>query len=317
MARNPLPQLSRFTAVQHGCATTRQAASAGITAKDLHRLAVRGLLVRVHRGVYRVAGVAETREARAMAAVLAGGDGAVLSRSWAAWLHGIDRVALAPLPEIINPGRVRLRIPGVTVYASRELDRCDVTAVRDIRVTSGARTAVDLASKLSEDEVMAVTDDLLCSRATTRRWLHSRACHLAAGRAGVQVIVRITRPGAEDEFWSWLERQFDAGVVRAFGLPLPAYNVAVHDRHGRIGVADACWQGPRDVVVELDGLRFHRLTRDRRRDSHKANRYAVSGRIPLRFTYIDVVRHPDMVARQVRDALRAAGHAAVSASDPV
>ena len=151
------------------------------------------------------------------------------------------------------------RVAGVA--ETRELDRCDVTTVRDIPVTSGARTGVDLASRLTEDETMAMTDDLLCSRATTRPWLHKRACHLAAGRAGVQVIARITRPGA--------------------------------------------------------GLRFHRLTRDRRRDSHKANRYAVSGRIPLRFTYVDVACHPEMVARQVREALRAAGHAAVSASDPV
>lgn len=318
MARNPLALLSPFTTQQYSHVTTAQAATVDVTPGDLHRLQRMQLILRVHRGVYRMAGVGQTREGQAMAAVLAGGHGAVLSPSWAAWLHGIDRVPLTPKPEIIKPGRVQLRIAGVAVHSSRALERCDVTSVRQIPVTSGARTTIDLgAHRLAESEIMAVTDDLICRKATTRSWQYRRACQLAPGRAGVPVIMRITKPGAEDEFWSWLERRFDAGVVRAFDLPQPAYNVAVHDRRGRIGIADACWTGPRDVVVELDGLRFHRLTGARRRDTHKANRYAVSGRIPLRFTYVDVVRHPDSVAAQVREALRAAGHGgAVPAPHP-
>lgn len=312
MARNPLALLSPFATEQHGHVTTRQASTVEVTAKDLRRLLVGGLLVRVHRGVYRVASASESREGQAVAAVLAAGEGAVLSHSWAAWLHDVDRVALADQPEVTKPGRVQLQIPDVTVRATRQLESCDVTTIRGIPVTSGARTIIDLADgHLTEAEIMAITDDLICMRATTRAWLHRRACALASGRAGVRVVIRITRPGAEDEFWSWLERRFDTGVVGAYGLPRPAYNVAVRDRRGRIGTADACWTGPRDVVVELDGLRFHRLTASRRRDARKANRYALSGRIPLRFSYVDVVEHPGTVAGQVREALEAAGHLAV------
>lgn len=309
MARNPLSRLSPLTTEQHSHVTTAQAATVGVSPKDLSRLVRAELIVRVHRRVYALAGAPETVEGQAMAAVLAGGEGAVLSHSWAAWLHGIDRVPRTEEPEILRPGLILPRIPGVAGHATRELERCDVTTIRGIPVTSGARTDIDLADcRLTDAEIMAVTDDLICSKATTRAHLHRRACHLAAGRGGLGVIIRITRPGAEAAFWSWLERKFDTGVVRAFGLPVPAYNVAVNDRRGRIGIADACWEGPRDVVTELDGLRFHRLTRDRRRDSHKANRYAVSGRIPLRFTYTDVVGHPESVADQIREALTAAGH---------
>lgn len=312
MARNPLARLSPFTTEQYGHVTTVQAATVGVTARNLFRLVGSALLVRVHRGVYRVASVAETREGTALAAVLAAGEGAALSHSWAAWLHGIDRVLLAEEPEVTTPGRARRRIPGVTVRTSRDLPPCDVVTVRGIPATSGARTAIDLADgHLTATEIMAMVDDLICRKATTRAWVHRRARALAAGRAGVGVIVRITRPGAEDEFWSWLERRFDTGVVAAFGLPPPAYNLSVRDRRGRIGIADACWDGPRDVVVELDGLRFHRLTASRRRDARKANRYALSGRIPLRFTYVDVVEHPDRVAAQVREALEASGRLAV------
>lgn len=309
MAPEPVARLSPFTTDQYGHVTTVQAATVDVSPKDLHRLKNRQLLVRAHARVYRMVCVPETREGHAMAAVLAGGEGAVLSHSWAAWLHGIDRVPLTEEPEITKPGRMPPRIPGLAVHSSRELESCDTTTIRGIPVTSGARTNVDLADgRLDHSEIMAVTDDLICRKATTRAWQHRRACHLAAGRAGVSLIMRITRPGAENEFWSWLERRFDSGVVTAFNLPRPAYNIAVHDDRGRIGIADACWRGPRDVVVEVDGLRFHRLTAARRRDSRKSNRYALSGRIPLRFSYIDVVRHPAAVAAQVREALAAAGH---------
>lgn len=61
-------------------------------------------------------------------------------------------------------------------------------------------------------------------------------------------------------------------------------------------------------MTELDGLRFHRRTSDRQRDSRKSNRYALSGRIPLRFTYTDVVSDPAAVAAQIREALAVANH---------
>lgn len=132
---------------------------------------------------------------------------------------------------------------------------------------------------------MALTDDLICAKKTSRAWQFERACSLAAGRAGVDVIMRITRPGAEGEFWSWLERRFHVAIVTAYDLPIPQYNVPLRDTEGLIGYADVCWELARSVVVELDGLRFHRLTKARGKDSRKANRYALSGRIPLRFTY--------------------------------
>lgn len=308
MARDPLFHLTAFTTKQHGHVNVAQAAKVGVSPQDLYRLCRRGLLVRVHRSVYRVASVPTSRDGDLMAAVLAGGPDAVAGYSWAIRLHGITRVPLTPEPEIIVTGRVPPVIAGVTVHCTRELEACDRTTVRGIPTTSPARTNVDLADdRLDQAEIMALTDDLICRKATTRRWQHRRARHLARGRKGADVIARLTAPEAEGEFWSWLERRFDTAVVRAFRLPQPAYNVAVHDAKGRIGIADALWSFARDVVVELDGLRFHQLTADRRRDSHKANRYAASNRIPLRFTYLDVVKHPASVAEQIQAALRTAG----------
>lgn len=304
MARNPLVKLQPIARDQHGNVSHTQAATVGVSRDDLHRLVKQRAAVRVHRGVCRLASAPVTFESRAMAAVLAGGEGAVLSHSWAARLWGLTRVPVTERPEIVSPGTNPPRVPGAVVHTSRELDRCDVTTSRGVPVTSGARTAIDLChDRLDEADTMAVVDDLIGLGATPRKWQYRRACHLVNGRAGVPLIIRITKPGAEEEFRSWLERFFNKAVVVAFDLPRPSYNVAVHDEQGRIGIADAVWPTPREVVTEVDGLGFHHLAEDRRRDSKKTNRYTLSGRIPLRFTYEDVVRTPAEVAHQIRQAL--------------
>lgn len=309
MARNPLVRLQDFALTQHGHVSVAQAVSADLTLDDLYRLTKQRALVRVHLGVYRLASAPMTFKGRAIAAVLAGGEGAVASYSWAARLWGATRIPVTEQPEITRPGVSPPRIPGVTVHSSRELEGGDVTEVEAVPVTSGARTAIDLAhSRLNVATTMALVDDLIAMKATTRAWQYRRAQHLIKGRAGVEIISRITRPGAEEDFWSWLERYFDNHVVIAFGLPRPSYNVAVHDQWGRIGIADAVWRLNREVVTEVDGLAFHDLPADRRRDSQKTNRYTLSGRIPLRFTYEDIIRTPAKVADQIRRALDAAGH---------
>lgn len=307
MARNPLVKLQPFAVKQHGHVTLWQALQAGVDRQALYRLTKQGALVRVHPGVYRLASAPVTFEGRAIATVLASGPGSVASHSWAAKLLGVTRVPVTEQPEIISPGTRPTRVRGVRAHNSRELERCDTTTVQHVPVTSGARTAIDLAhDRLDQAATMALVDDLITLEATSRDWQYRRARHLGNGRAGVDVIVRITKPGAEEEFRSWLERCYDVTVIQAFGLPRPSYNVAVHDKRGRIGIADAVWELGRGVVVELDGLRFHCLTRNRQRDAGKTNRYTLSGRIALRFTYLDVVRTPAEVVDQVRQALDAA-----------
>lgn len=292
---------------QHGCFAMSQAAERDISRRTVAAMLAAGEIIRGHRGVYRMASAPVTWRARLMAAVLAAGSGAVASHAWAAWLHGMDRVWLPTEPEVTVPAKRTVVLPGVTVHRSRDLSSCDRTTEANIPATSPARTNVDLAARLPVTQRMALTDDLICRRKTTRSWQYERACALAPGRPGANVIVDITKPGAEGEFWSWLERRFHVGVVEGFGLPVPRYNVPLYDDEGRIGFADACWDLSRSVVVELDGLRFHELSAARRADTRKANRYALSGRLPLRFTYRDVVDHPEDVAATIRTAVQRAG----------
>lgn len=291
---------------QHSHFSMAQCHERRISRRSVAALLAAEEIVRVHRGVYRMASGRETWQGRLMAAVLAAGPEAVASHAWAAKLHGADRIWVPTTPEVSIPWTRRVAIPGVSVHRSRDLESCDTTTKDRVPTTSGARTNVDLAARLSTAQIMALTDDLVCMRKTSRKWQHERACQLVEGRAGVDVILRITRPEAEGEFWSWLERRFHEDVISAFGLPVPSYNVPLHDDDGLIGYADACWELVRSVVVELDGLRFHTLSKARGKDARKSNRYALSDRIPLRFTYLDVVEQPAQVARTVSAALQRA-----------
>src|SRR4026207_394199 len=99
-----------------GCGTRSQALRAGITPDELKPRIRKGTLIRVHRGVYRVGHRAPSVEARYLAAVLACGEGAVLSGRAAGHLLGLIK-GPAPPPEVTAPTERRIR--GVKVRRSR------------------------------------------------------------------------------------------------------------------------------------------------------------------------------------------------------
>ena len=87
-------------------------------------------------------------EAQYTAAVLACGEGAVLSGRAAAFVYGLVKAA-APAPEVSTV--LDRRIAGVVTHRVRRLARRDVTSYRAIPVTTVPRTIVDLATTLSLD----------------------------------------------------------------------------------------------------------------------------------------------------------------------
>lgn len=313
MAASALSALAAFTVEQHGHFSLAQARRAEVSRAAVNRLRQRGLVVRVQPQVYRLAFVAGSDEGSLIAALLAAGSRAVASHSWAAWLLGLDRVRRTRHPEITVRGGSRPALRDVVIHRTHQLEPCDTVKKSNVSLTSGARTVLDLAGRLPVDQRMALADDVVRLRCSTRDWLYRRACALGNGRAGVATIAWITRPGAEGEFWSWLERAFDRGVVRAFRLPRPQYNVRLHDEDGFVGVADACWRGDLMVVTEVDGIGFHESAAQRSKDAHQSNRHAISGRVVLRFPYQDVVGRPHAVATQIRRALVRAGYPGVGA----
>src|SRR3954467_14096905 len=69
---------------QWACVTTQQLVAAGVSRGQIERLVKRGLLIRLHRGVYVLGALSPAPEQRWAAALLAAGRGAALMHSAAA-----------------------------------------------------------------------------------------------------------------------------------------------------------------------------------------------------------------------------------------
>jgi predicted transcriptional regulator of viral defense system len=135
-------ELARMASRAHGVVTRAELLGAGISAKEVRQRLGTGTLIAVFRGVYRVGHTAPSVEARYLAAVLACGEGAVLSGRAAAHLWGLLKGPAPPL-EVTAP--TERRVKGVKTRRARRAKR-ETTTWRGIPVTTPARTLVDLAA---------------------------------------------------------------------------------------------------------------------------------------------------------------------------
>jgi len=281
-------ELARIARAQHGVVTREQLLSGGVTRHEVTWRLRRGDLIRVHRGVYRVGHRAPSIEATYLAAVLAAGEGALLSGLAAAHLLGLVK-GTAPAPEVI--ARTQRRIEGVKTHRSRGLDARDETVVRGIPVTTVPRTLVDISSELSLKTL-------------------ARACHEAGVRYGttpaaVEAVLARRRNGAGTGklrqvihgdvhvTLSKLEARF-LELLRTEGLPLPVTNRPAGSRR-----VDCRWPEHR-LTVELDGYQFHNSRHSWEQDRLREREARARGDDFRRYSYGDVFERPAPMLRELR-----------------
>lgn len=199
-----------------------------------------------------------------MAAVLACGDGAVLSHRAAGWLLGILPLGNG-LPEVTRLDGWRSQ-PRIVQHRS-PLFPDEVGVVAGIPVTGLSRTLLDLASILSrerlegalnEAEVLGLTDRISVPALLAR---HPRRPGTVTLRAILNDVGR-ARGVTRYEF----ERRF-AVVLASTDLPRPHRNADVAVA-GRFFEVDCLWRAQR-VIVELDGRFVHGTWRTSERDREK------------------------------------------------
>jgi very-short-patch-repair endonuclease len=157
--RPPLSALLAIAAAQRGIVTRDQLADRGFSKDRVDRLVNAGVLTRVIDGAYRVSSHPDDELARCIAVSITR-PGLVVSGPTAARLHGLRRVARDDLIHVtVKPQAQPARAPWIRAYRTALIDTIDIEHRGDlIRLTSPARTAVDMIRYASERAVMSMIE---------------------------------------------------------------------------------------------------------------------------------------------------------------
>lgn len=285
--------LWRLARRQHGVLSHEQMVRLGLSPKAIKHRVAKGKLHRMHIGVYAVGWPEPSRHGRWMAAVLAGGDGAALDRLSATALHGMEEWEKEI--SISVPAARSIRRPGIVVRRV-DLPDSDVMVRDRIPVTSPARTLIDIAVDLplprleravnQADKLGLIGPDEL--RAELERH---------PGQRGVRVLRDLLDRDTFVLTGSELERRF-LPIARRAGLPRPETGVRINGF-----VVDFLWRDL-GLIVETDGLRYHRTELQQARDRRRDQAHAEAGFTTLRFTYTQVVREAVVVERTLSAVAR-------------
>lgn len=229
----------------------REALDAG----DLTRHHLRTRFVTVYPGVYVARETQLTARLRAEAAWLWSTRRAVLAGRSAAALHGAKWIdAMAPA-ELLHHNRHAP--PGIRVWADAIADD-EIAVINGMRVTTAARTALDLASRNPTDQAVAAVDALLRATRCTLAEVESTVAR-SHGRKGIRrarAVLELVDGGSQSPRETWLRLL----VVRA-GFPPPQTQVPVRNEYGVvIAHLDLGWEDEK-IGLEYEGA-HHRLSRE-------------------------------------------------------
>jgi very-short-patch-repair endonuclease len=237
-----------------------------------------------------------------MAAVLAAGEGAVLSHRSAARLWQLLPPAAEWADVTCPPGRV-VRRKGIVSHESPMRDD-EREVVDGIPVTAPFRTIFDLAAVVGEREL-------------ERAWHEAQAQELKAkvslpvllerypGRRGTQHLrMLLESKGPETITRNDFEEAFLA-LVDAYGLPRPRINADLALR-GRFIEIDCLWERER-VALELDSRGVHGTPRNFESDRQRDRILVAEGWRTMRVTWRQLRDEPEAIMGDLRLALERPG----------
>lgn len=247
----------------------------------------------IHRGVLSIVPrELMTRNAFFMAAVLAGGRGAVVSHRSAAALWGI-RGGPGRLVEITVPRKLGRRA-GVRAHHVTLPDD-EITTVEGIPVTSPNRTIFDIAADLQRHELDRAIEQAQVQRLWDRLSL-ADLLDRYPGRRGTPMLRDVAAAASGGLTRSDMESKFRRLLAEA-GLPGPEINGSV-EAPLRDYEADCVWRAQR-LIVELDSRTFHDTAAAFERDRERDRRLAVEGWQTLRITSRQLTNDPAQVIKDL------------------
>ena len=273
---------------------TRQFAKThGWTDRKLAALVESGQIRRLLRGVYVDALVPDSIDLRATAVALIAPKDAVICRRTAAWIYGIDALALRgsdemPPIDCVQPPKRRASKLSLASGHSQTLRSGDVREIGDLRITSPVATAIHLARHLERPFAQSAIDSMLHAeivsgpalRAATARYPHH------PGIVQAREVISFAEPLTESPGESWLRlRLIDAG----FGRPTAQIVVNGRRRDFRIDLGyPTRMEDGRRLGLEYDSDEWHSGPAAGMRDEVRRDELAEVGWLIL------PVRRPDV-----------------------
>ena len=188
------------------------------------------------------------------------------------------------------------------IHLHRRVFRAGDRTRRDgIPVTSATRTLLDLATFLREEDLEAAVNE------ADKLWLidPERLRSEVEARAGLDGVADLRKVLDRRTFQltdSELERRF-LRLVRRAGLQPPRTRQRVNGFR-----VDFYWP-ELALVVETDGLRYHRTPAQQARDRQRDQVHIAAGLTPLRFTHSQVAFEPARVGDLLRSVAERQRHA--------
>jgi hypothetical protein len=284
---------------QHGVVARGQLLGLGLDTDAIKRRVRAGRLHAIHRGVYAVGHTAITQRGRWMAAVLASGDGALLSHRsatalWGIWGSGAGEVHVTVPRKSRSQGSIRR-------HFSRLPD--DEREVHDgIPVTCAARAVLDLAGDKGEAAAEAALRELeylgIYGRVSLPVLLKRHPNH--PGVAACREALERVREDPGGRLRSPLEELF-LPFLDAHHIPRPRLNAWLSLGEDRFQV-DCLWPAAR-LIAELDGFQSHGTRRAFRSDRRRDRRLGAAGYRIVRITEDQVRNEPRDLGADLRGLL--------------
>jgi very-short-patch-repair endonuclease len=281
---------------QHGTVTRWQLLDLGLSSSAIDRRVASGRLHILYRGVYAVGDRCLPPLGHLAAAVYATGRDAVASHRSAAALHGIR--AHTGAPEVT--GRPGSKAKDGIHLKQALLQPDEITVVAGIRVTTAARTLLDLGAMgndivekaVRQAEFLALFDLAEVSR-LLERYPNRRGT--ARLREAIRVVadseVR-TRSDMETSFWT---------LVLDANLPEPEMNGTIE--LGAMTIeADAVWRDAK-LIVELDSRQAHATRHGFENDRERDRVAALRSWLVIRVTWRQLNEQPERIVDDVRRLL--------------
>jgi very-short-patch-repair endonuclease len=219
---------------------------------------------------------------------------ALLSHRSAAVLWGIAKSSPDMETEVVVPGALRRRRPGVRLRRRADLSTAHCREVSGIPVTDPVSTLVDLASCVVEWQVERAINDADRLGLVDPEAMRAEVNDLPP-RPGMACLRRLL--GCDALTDTGLERKF-LGIVRSAGLSLPKTQTWVNGYR-----VDFHWPDL-GLVVETDGWVHHRTPGEQVTDRRRDQAHTKAGLTTLRFAEKQGRHEPQQVKATLSAVMR-------------